>query len=67
MDVGDCDEFSHWGLLEEEPADYYRAAATRARKWLAEATTPRLKQQLRELIARCEDAAAKVARASANN
>jgi hypothetical protein len=41
-------------LLKEQPADYYRTTADRNRKLLAEATTPRLKQYLGEMIARCE-------------
>ena len=41
-------------LLKEQPADYYRTTADRNRKLLAEATTPRLKQYLGEVIARCE-------------
>ena len=39
---------------ERLSAAYYDAAAARARKLCAEATTPRLKQYLRELIAKCE-------------
>ncbi len=66
MGAGHYLELSEWGLLEEEPADYYRTAAARARKLLAEATTPRLKQHLRQLIALCEEVAAKVASASEN-
>jgi hypothetical protein len=64
MDAGYCSKFADWNLSEEEPADYYQTAAARARKWLAEATTPGLKQQLRDLIDWCEEAAAKVASGS---
>ena len=64
MDAGYCGEFSDWGLLEEKSADYYLTAAVRARKLLAEATTPRLKQHLRELITRCEEMAVTVASGS---
>jgi hypothetical protein len=53
MDAGFFDEISGWSP-NEKPAAYYRAAAERARKLLAEATTPRLKQYLGEVIARCE-------------
>jgi hypothetical protein len=41
-------------LLKEQPADYYRTTADRYRKLLAETTTPRLIQYLRDMIARCE-------------
>jgi hypothetical protein len=60
MHAGYSSKFSDWGLSEEEPADYYHTAAARARKWLAEATTPGLKQQLRDLIDWCEEVAAEV-------
>jgi hypothetical protein len=53
MDVGFFDEISEWSPKEKSAA-YYRAAAERVRKLLAEATTPRLKQYLGEVIARCE-------------
>jgi hypothetical protein len=46
-------EISGWSPKEQLPA-YYRAAAARARKLRAESTTPRLKEYLREIIARCE-------------
>jgi hypothetical protein len=53
MDAGDFEEISGRSPKEQSTA-YYRAAAERARKLLAEATTPRLKQYLGEVIARCE-------------
>ena len=53
MDTGSFRDISEW-LRKEESADHYRAAAERARKLLKEATTPRLKQYLREVIAQCE-------------
>jgi hypothetical protein len=53
MDAGSFSEISEWSPKEKSAA-YYRAAAERARKLLAEATTPRLKQYLDEVIARCE-------------
>jgi hypothetical protein len=39
---------------EQQPAGYYRAASARARRLEAEVTTLRVKQYLRELIARCD-------------
>jgi hypothetical protein len=48
------DENSEWWLLKRQPAAYYRAAVARARSLEAEATTPRAKQHLRELIEQCE-------------
>ena len=59
MDAGLCNKISDWGLSQEEPADYYHTAAARARQWLADATTPGLKQQLRDLIDWCEEVGAK--------
>jgi len=53
MDAGSFHEISEW-LRKEESADHYHAAAERFRKLLKEATTPRLKQYLREVIAQCE-------------
>ena len=47
------DEISEWSHKEKSAA-HFRAAAERARKLLAEATTPRLKQYLSEVIAQCE-------------
>jgi hypothetical protein len=54
IDAGYLNEMSDPGSPEEVSVAYYRAAAARARRLQAEATTPRLKQYLRELIARCE-------------
>lgn len=53
-------ESSNWEGLEGVSAAYYQAAAARARKLHAEATTPRLKQYLQELIAKCEGLARRV-------
>ncbi len=39
---------------EQQPAGYYRAASARARRLEADATTLKVKQYLRELIARCD-------------
>jgi hypothetical protein len=46
--------------MERKPAAYHRAEAARARKLLAEATTPRLKQHLEDAIAQHEQIAAEV-------
>ena len=54
MDAGYVNEISDPGSSEEVSVAYYRTAAARARRLQAEATTPRLKQYLRELIARYE-------------
>ena len=54
MKAGYIDEISNWTGLEELSAAYYHAAAARARKLHAEATTPRLKQYLRQLITKLE-------------
>jgi hypothetical protein len=67
MDAGYCSKFSDWVLSEQEPADYYRTVAAQARKWLADATTPGLKRQLRDLIDWCEEVAAKSASGSEND
>jgi hypothetical protein len=58
MEAGDFEEISEWSS-EGHPGAHYRTAAARARRLQAEATTPRLKQYLRELIARCEGLAEK--------
>jgi hypothetical protein len=55
--INDC---SNWVESEGVSADYYHAAAARARKLHAEATTPRLKRYLQELIAKCEGLARRV-------
>jgi hypothetical protein len=54
MKAGYIDESSKWAGSEEVSAAHYNAAAARARKLHAEATTPRLKQYLRELIEKFE-------------
>ena len=53
MDAGSFHEISEWSR-NEKSATHYRAAAERARKLLEEATTPRLKRYLSEVIAECE-------------
>ena len=54
MEAGCVGESSDWTGLEGLSAAHYHSAAARARKLDAEATTPRLKQYLRELITRFE-------------
>jgi hypothetical protein len=51
---------SEWCSLEQQPVAYYYEAAGRARRLYAEATTPRLKQHLVEVIARCERLAVEI-------
>jgi hypothetical protein len=50
--------------LEQQPASYYRAAAARARRLLAEATTRGLKEHLGEEVARYEQLAEEIERVS---
>jgi hypothetical protein len=64
IEAGYVNEISHPESPEEVSVAYYRTAAARARRLQAEATTPRLKQYLRELIARCERLAEDIASAS---
>ena len=47
VELSDC-----WSL--EQPATYYRIAAAQARRLQADATTPRVKQYLNNMIAHCE-------------
>ncbi|HEY3912074.1 MAG TPA: hypothetical protein VGM07_19615 [Stellaceae bacterium] len=51
---------------KQEPAEYYRAAAARARALEQDATTPRVKQHLRELISRYDRLAGEVERTAEN-
>ena len=60
----DIETGSEWWSLEQQPVAYYRAAVARARMLQAEATTPRLKQYLGEVIAQCERLAGEVDHAS---
>jgi hypothetical protein len=50
--------------LKQQPASYYHAAAARARRFLAEATTRGLKEHLGEEVARYEQLAEEIERAS---
>jgi hypothetical protein len=54
MDAGYVNKISDSGSSEEVSVEYYRTAAARARRLRAEATTPRLKQYLGEVIDRYE-------------
>ena len=60
----DIETGSEWWSLEQQPAAYYLAAAARARRLQAEATTPWLKQYLGEVIERSERLAGEVESAS---
>jgi hypothetical protein len=64
MDAGYVNEISDRGSSEELSAAYYRTAAARARRLQADATTPRLKQYLGQVIAQCERLAEEIASAS---
>ena len=50
--------------MEQQPANHYRAAAARARRLRAEATTRRLKEHLGEEVARYERLAEEIERVS---
>ena len=64
IDAGYLNEISDPGSSEEVSVAYYRAAAARARRLQADATTPRLKKYLGEVIARCEQLAGEIVSAS---
>jgi len=49
--ISDC-----WSS-EQQPATYYRTTAARARRLQADATTPRVRQYLDNMIAHCEQLA----------
>ena len=54
MEAGNVNKISDPGSSEEVSVEYYRTAAARACRLQADATTPRLKQYLGEVIARYE-------------
>jgi hypothetical protein len=60
MKADHINESSNCAGPKTASAAYYHAAAARARKLHAEATTPRLKQYLQDLIVKCEGLARKV-------
>ena len=62
MNAGHSEQLSDCWSSEAQPAAYYRAAATQARRLQANATTPRVKQYLDEMITHCERLAGKVGR-----
>ena len=64
MDTGYVNKISDPESSEEVSVEYYRTAAARARWLRAEATTPRLKQYLGEVIARCERLEGEIVNAS---
>jgi hypothetical protein len=59
MNAGDFELSDCWSS-EQQPVTYYRTAAARARRLQADATTPRVKQHLDNMIAHCERLAGKV-------
>jgi hypothetical protein len=59
-DQVDCDKNPEWCLLGRQPLAHYHAVAARARRLQTEATTPRLKQYLEEMIAQSEQLAGEV-------
>jgi hypothetical protein len=54
MNAGPFEQLSDCWSSEAQPATYYRTAAAQARRLQANATTPRVKQYLDEMIAHCE-------------
>jgi hypothetical protein len=60
MKADSINGISDWVGSEGVSAASYNAAAARARKLHADATTPRLKKYLQEFIAKCERLARKV-------
>ena len=60
MNAGHFEQLSDCWSSEQQPATYYRAAAARARRLQADATTPRVKQYLDKMIAHCEQSAGKI-------
>jgi hypothetical protein len=60
MNAGQFEQLSDCWSSEEQPATYYRTAATQARMLQANATTPRVKQYLNKMIAHCELLAGKI-------
>ena len=64
MDADYVNKISDRGSSEEVSVEYYHTAAARARRLRAEATTPRLKQYLGEVIARCERLEGEIVNAS---
>jgi hypothetical protein len=61
--VASYGEEAEW-TSRQQPAEYYRAAAARARSLERDATTARIKQHLRELIDRYERLAGEIERTS---
>ena len=60
MNAGHFEQLSDCWSSEAQPATYYRTAAAQARRLQANATTPRVKQYLDEMIAHCELLAGRV-------
>ena len=64
MNAGHFELLSDCWSSEQQPAIYYRAAAARARRLRAEATTVWSKEYLTEAVARHEQIAAEIERTS---
>jgi hypothetical protein len=60
MNAGHFEQITDCWSSEEQPASHYRVAAARARSLQADATTPRVKQYLDEMIVHCERLAGNV-------
>jgi hypothetical protein len=60
MNAGHFEQLSDCWSSEQQPATYYRTAATQARRLQADATTPRVKQYLDKMIDHCERLAGEV-------
>jgi hypothetical protein len=60
MNAGHFEQISDCWSTEQQPTAYYRTVAARARRLHADATTPRVKQYLDQMIAHCERLAGKV-------
>ena len=60
MNVSHFEQISDCWSLEGQPAKYYLTAAARARMLQADATTPRVKQYLNQMVAHCERLAGSV-------
>lgn len=60
MNAGHFEQLSDCWSSEQQPATYYRTVAARARRLQADATTPRVKRYLDNMIAHCERLAGKV-------
>jgi hypothetical protein len=60
MNTGYFEQLSDCWSAELRPANYYRTVTAQARRLQADATTPRVRQYLDEMIAHCEQMAGQV-------